>query len=233
MLDILIWNVRGLNDPRKKAAVKEHILANKVSICCLQETKESFSQNDIRDISGGGMLSEFVCKPSIGASGGILICWNDSIWRMISSVEVYGPCEDSSRHVLWEELSQVKAVHGLPWCVLGDFNVTRFVEDRNRIAEEGLVDLPIANQNFTWSNLREVPALARLDRVLIDAEWEEAFPLCRLSGLPRICSDHSPLLLVGGDVARKPVWFRFENWWLLRLDFKHWWRVRGLRQQGF
>ncbi|KAK1259135.1 hypothetical protein QJS04_geneDACA017953 [Acorus gramineus] len=53
------------------------------------------------------------------------------------------------------------------WCVAGDFNVTRFVEDRNRagmgtsamdkfsewIDMEGLLDLPISNYAYTWSNM--------------------------------------------------------------------------------
>ncbi|KAK1301673.1 hypothetical protein QJS10_CPB12g00740 [Acorus calamus] len=87
----------------------------------------------------------------------------------------------------WEELSSVKREWGLPWCVLGDFNVTRFVEDRNRqgptsaameefsdwIDQEELMELPLANQAYTWSNLWEDPSLAKLDRVLIDHGWEE------------------------------------------------------------
>ncbi|KAK1311352.1 hypothetical protein QJS10_CPA08g00583 [Acorus calamus] len=52
------------------------------------------------------------------------------------------------------------------------------------IAEEGLMDLPISNKNFTWSNLWEDLSLAKLDRVLIDPEWEETFPMCSLRGLP-------------------------------------------------
>ncbi|KAK1301490.1 hypothetical protein QJS10_CPB12g00947 [Acorus calamus] len=52
---------------------------------------------------------------------------------------------------------------GAPWLVMGDFNVTRFIEDRNHpgpttpamtsfsnwIDGEALVDIPITNHEFT------------------------------------------------------------------------------------
>ncbi|KAK1298141.1 hypothetical protein QJS10_CPB14g01073 [Acorus calamus] len=40
---------------------------------------EAFSPGDIRAI-GGGRLTDFAYKPAIGASGGILICWDDRKW---------------------------------------------------------------------------------------------------------------------------------------------------------
>ncbi|KAK1283687.1 hypothetical protein QJS10_CPB21g01504 [Acorus calamus] len=35
------------------------------------------------------------------------------------------------------------------------------------IAQEGILDIPLSNLRYTWSNLREVPSLAKLDRVLV------------------------------------------------------------------
>ncbi|KAK1301703.1 hypothetical protein QJS10_CPB12g00664 [Acorus calamus] len=94
---------------------------------------------------------------------------------------VYGPKDDAGRGTLWEELSAIRAHGNAPVAIMGDFNVIRRPGERNRtnqlspamtnfsywIEEEGLVDLPIANQQFTWSNMREVSSLVRL-RVLID-----------------------------------------------------------------
>ncbi|KAK1290371.1 Transcription factor bHLH87 [Acorus calamus] len=110
---------------------------------------------------------------------------------------------------------------------MGDFNMVHRPDERNRISqsspamtnfsdwieEEGLLDLPIANHQFTWSNMREEPSLARLDRVLIDEEWEGLFPGCRIWGLPRVVSDHLPLLLESERSRRPPGPFRFEAWW--------------------
>ncbi|KAK1300587.1 hypothetical protein QJS10_CPB13g01304 [Acorus calamus] len=139
---------------------------------------------------------------------------------------------------------------------MGDFNVTRFVEDRNRegpvsramtdfsswIDGHGLIDMPIPNQRFTWSNLREIPACARLDRVLINTDWEEAFNSCSLRGLPRLCSDHSPLVLEAGIPAHSARHFKFENWWLQVEGFRDvavscWARpvpeLKGAKKMGF
>ncbi|KAK1269255.1 hypothetical protein QJS04_geneDACA018473 [Acorus gramineus] len=123
------------------------------------------------------------------------------------------------------ELRAVKKGWG---CCMGDFNVTGWEEDRNRnggvstdmrlfsewIEFEGLIDLPLSWQSFTWSSLRENPSLSRLDRVLIDSDWEDAFPSCALSCLPRVTSDHCPLLLKGGSERAGCAHFRFETWWL-------------------
>ncbi|KAK1293019.1 hypothetical protein QJS10_CPB17g00832 [Acorus calamus] len=90
------------------------------------------------------------------------------------------------------------------------------------IDEEGLLDLPLANHAYTWSNMRADPTLVRLDRVLICPDWEERFPLCSASGLPRTTSDHCPILLRSLDPTVKRSPFRFENWWLEHNDLQMW-----------
>ena len=56
-----------------------------------------------------------------------------------------------------------------------------------------LMDLPIYDQSFTWTNVQERPILAKLDRVLVSSEWESHFPLASLHTLPWSTSDHAPL----------------------------------------
>ncbi|KAK1310058.1 hypothetical protein QJS10_CPA08g01031 [Acorus calamus] len=198
---------------------------------------------------GAGRLDRMAVKASEGASGGILIGWATEQWSLIAqdtgqfSISillqntrsgwkwilsgVYGPLVDTEREVLWAELSEIKANWNAPWCVMGDFNVTRFVEERNRggtlspammrfsewLDQENLLDMPTPNVAFTWSNMREVPTLAKLDRVLICPDWEEAFPRCSVQGLPRITSDHTPLLLISSDASLKTPQFKYESWW--------------------
>ena len=43
---------------------------------------------------------------------------------------VYGPNIDTERAVLWEELSGIHSWWNAPWCIGGDFNVTRFPTER-------------------------------------------------------------------------------------------------------
>ncbi|KAK1291915.1 hypothetical protein QJS10_CPB17g00785 [Acorus calamus] len=220
-----------------------------VEICGIQETKmEVFTANDIRVI-GGGRFDAWACKPSVGASGGILLCWNSSRWAITDQhidlhslsvllldtstdkhwtiSNVYGPHATGERKIMWEELSTVRATWNTPWCILGDFNITRFSEERNAdtgvtqdmerfsdwINLEGLLELPLANLAFTWSNMREAPSMAKLDRFLICTEWDEAFPECEVMGLPRSISDHVPILMRSMAQPRRAQNFKFESWW--------------------
>ncbi|KAK1276479.1 hypothetical protein QJS04_geneDACA020812 [Acorus gramineus] len=207
---------------------------------------EIIGANVIRAV-GGGRLDAWAFKPSVGASGGILSCWDSSRWTLVDKKvglyslsvllvdpaarqwivsNVYGPHEASHREGMWEELSAVRAGWDAPWCILGDFNITRFSEDRNTevgvlqdmewfnewIDQEGQLDLPLANLAFTWSNMRGTPSLAKLDRFLICSDWEEAVPDCGVIGLPRSTSDHVPLLLRSIEQPRSSH-FKFESWW--------------------
>ncbi|KAK1282112.1 hypothetical protein QJS10_CPB22g00396 [Acorus calamus] len=156
----------------------------------------------------------------------VLLECQQSEGKWVSS-NVYGPHEDGPRERLWEEMSASRTMWNSPWLVVGDFNVTRFPEDHNRpgqitpgmagfsswIDGEGLIDIPTRNQAFTWSNLQEVPSLARLDRILLDAEWEVQFPRCEVVALPHMVSDHVPLLLTGGGESYTPSRFCYEAWW--------------------
>ncbi|KAK1326356.1 hypothetical protein QJS10_CPA01g01619 [Acorus calamus] len=110
--------------------------------------------NSVLQELGAGRFDQMVVKPSRGASGGMLICWNSSRWVMTDqhtgrfsiSVHlrevgrdwqwavscVYGPPDGVGREELWEELSATRARWEIPWCLLGDFNITCYSTDRNR-----------------------------------------------------------------------------------------------------
>lgn len=75
---ILCWNIRGINGVEKWDAVRDKIEESACSVFCLQETKKGqFDQQFIRKFAP----QRFDCfdfVPPLGASGGILICWNSS-----------------------------------------------------------------------------------------------------------------------------------------------------------
>ncbi len=77
-----------------------------------------------------------------------------------------------------------------------------------------------------WSNLHSSPTLAKLDRFLISTEWDSLFPKSFVTVLPRITSDHSPLLLKT-SIEPPPRTFRFEKVWLTKEEFPSlvpiWW----------
>ena len=154
---------------------------------------------------------------------------------------VYGPHSDGERRVMWDELAGIASWWGTPWCVGGDFNVIRFPTERlgadqftpamNEFSEFifslGLVDIPLEGGKFTWSNNRETPAMSRIDRFLYSADWEDRYPTVVQKRLPKLLSDHCPIMLESGKFLRGKRPFRFEIMWLKAEDFgemvKGWW----------
>ena len=71
---ILFWNVRGLNSVARRDAVRALIDAAKIDITCLQETKMvAISCQLMLSMLGSDFDNNYICHPSVGASGGILI----------------------------------------------------------------------------------------------------------------------------------------------------------------
>jgi endonuclease/exonuclease/phosphatase family metal-dependent hydrolase len=71
----------------------------------------------------------------------------------------------------------------------------------------------MVGRQFTWENNLLEPTYEKLDRVLMDSEWELKFPLVSVCVLPplEVLSDHAPILLTTGNPTpqrRRP--FKFE-----------------------
>jgi hypothetical protein len=84
-----------------------------------------------------------------------------------------------------------------------------------------LHEMEMSGRKFTWANSRRVPTYERLDRVLVNTDWEQKFPLATVEALNREISDHTPLLLnLGGKTkSKKQPPFKFELGWLLKDSF--------------
>ena len=84
------------------------------------------------------------------------------------------------------------------------------------------MEISVSNRVFTWSNNQISPVFAVLDRVFISVNWDTHFPFSTLVALPRVGSDHTPLVLdTGARAPNTPKPFRFEKWWLSQPDFHH------------
>ncbi|XP_040992580.1 uncharacterized protein LOC121239391 [Juglans microcarpa x Juglans regia] len=151
-----------------------------------------------------------------------------------SSRDMYGPNLDSTRVCLWEELVGIHSWWNVPWCIGGDFNVTRvpsessgtrrgrpaMIEFSQCISDLNLVDFPLAGGSATWANNK---TWSRLDRFLISPDWESHFPDVWQKRLPRISSDHWPILLDCGGIRGKLK--------ALKRDLKLW-NVQSLSDLG-
>ena len=77
---ILIWNVRGLNSVARRNVVRSLVVSTKIDIVCLQETKMvAISREIILSMLGSDFDNNYICLPSVGASGGILIAWRSRL----------------------------------------------------------------------------------------------------------------------------------------------------------
>jgi hypothetical protein len=81
--------------------------------------------------------------------------------------------------------------------------------------------LEMLGRQYTWVNSLPNPTYEKLDRILISTEWELNHPLSMVVALPRVISDHTPLLIDTGKPSSNnnvPMCM-FELGWLPRDDF--------------
>ncbi|XP_031108411.1 uncharacterized protein LOC116012876 [Ipomoea triloba] len=131
-----------------------------------------------------------------------------------------------------------------PWVILGDFNdiastdgqwgsdtisnssPQRFVDAFSLC---GLLDMGFSGPKFTWCRSvgNKITQLRRLDRIFWIVRVQMAFPECKAATLPRVYSDHNPVLFIDEagsppDINTRPRCF--EAMWLTRDDYSSIWR---------
>lgn len=159
----------------------------------------------------------------------------------IKITSVYGPSRPLTRDLIFQELQSEEPINGTPWLIYGDFNTTLQQQDKNSnttnsrwpaafadlILQLGLIDLPMAERRYTWSNTRVVPSLAKLYRFLLSIEWITIYLASTQRTLPNTNSDHNPIIYEARTSIKKTKIFRFENLWLKSEEFvifvkQHW-----------
>ncbi|XP_057719723.1 uncharacterized protein LOC130934152 [Arachis stenosperma] len=212
--------------------VKELKRKYRLDMLGLVETKRQLvTRFDVVKIWGNGCVGwEYV--ESVGASGGLLLMWDDGFFKMRNCYKserwlcvegvlpenninctfflVYGAHTRGEKLAVWEELSYMAGLCPGTCCFFGDFNEIGQVEERGQ-------------------------SCSRIDRALVSLEWLEAFPETRLRGGPRGLSDHCPIIVEEKrlrDGARPfrslDSWFTHEGF--LRLAKEEW---KGLGEIPF
>nr|KYP35677.1 Transposon TX1 uncharacterized [Cajanus cajan] len=230
-----------------------------IDLLCIQETKkENIPETLVKKLWGSGDC-ECAWSPSINTAGGLLCIWDPNKINVTSQfsglgylgligivkesgdvvvmVNVYAPSEGGVRKNLWDELMSCRedSSNSL-WCMVGDFNSIRSLEERVGLASgmyavtdiamfNGFIqlmemeDVPLAGRKFTWYRPNGA-VKSRIDRVLVSKEWSMRWPCASQLVLNQGISDHCPILMRndGADWGPKP--FRIFNSWLQREEIK-------------
>ncbi|GKV49867.1 hypothetical protein SLEP1_g56592 [Rubroshorea leprosula] len=190
----------------KKREVSELVRKEKVEFLAIQETKkEAVDKKLCRSLWESDDL-EFVAMLSKGQSAGLICIWQKNVLKNWSSfegehyvgvsslwgeediavnlVDVYVPCDDKEKRMMFDDLKLVITSKGRCWCLMGDFNTTRSQQEKSgdrgfttgmRVFNEfirdlELVDLPLIGRKFTWYKPNG-EAMSRLNRFLMTEDW--------------------------------------------------------------
>lgn len=252
---ILCWNVRGINTRNKWDAIKNKVVDYFCDIVCFQETKKEVFDNSFLKNVCPPCFDKFEFLPSVGASGGMLIAWESRFFRgqlvfsnqFAISVEfsslhnneswiltnVYGPCDSDGKQNFTNWLKQIEMPQDTDWIIMGDFNLIRKQEDRNKeganivemflfnesISAQGLNEVVLQGRKYTWSNMQQSPLLEKLDWVFTSNAWTISYPVTSVKALDRVPSDHCPCVVSISTHIPKTKIFRFENYWLQHEKF--------------
>jgi exonuclease III len=151
-LEILCWNVRGLNDPRKRDAVREFLGTVQAKLVCFQETKMDVIDRFTLMQCLGPAFDGYSVLPAVGTRGGILLAWDSSVVQLKNisldsySINaevhghggrawwitvVYGPQSSAEKIQFLAELTERCALCHGPWMIIGDFNMILRASEKN------------------------------------------------------------------------------------------------------
>ncbi len=159
MFNVLSWNVRGLNDPSKRNAVRQVVSPLRKVVVCLQESKvRSVSCTFLKSFAGP-LFDKCQVLEANGASSGLITCWNSKFFECSAVLvrsfsitvhlthrasgthffvtNVYDPNTRDGKNSFCSELALLKHYCNGIWVLCGDFNLTRTHEDRMRGGEAG------------------------------------------------------------------------------------------------
>ena len=85
-LELVCWNVRGLNSPTKKKALREFADSVHPAIFCIQETKLACIDTYTVMQCLGPSYDGYYYLPATDTRGGILLAWNAALTNIMNFV---------------------------------------------------------------------------------------------------------------------------------------------------
>ena len=262
MVKFASWNIRGLNDPLKQREVRSFVKSHALDFICLVQTRVRASNRDriFSSLFPGWSLFHnyehallrriWICGNPAKVSIDIIYSMDQAMLCHITVLDsnisfwfsvVYASNNYMDRRVLWRHLLWCDPLVGQhPWMIMGDFNTTRFNNEKsggNMLNDTAmndfheclfsleLADVPFLGPLYTWMNRQAGDNFIarKLDRCLQNECSLDMFPNAFTEVLPSGLSDHCPLvtsLKVNPDPGpRKLIPFKFFNFWADHPDF--------------
>lgn len=215
-MKFIYWNLRGIaNDPTQNI-LKRYVQVHNPEVLCISEpfvsldsVHSSFwhSMNLVSVCTNDKGLALpnlwIFCKDALLSSIQILyasdqhVCFSitlDSVFSIFTAV--YTKTTIAGRQGLWYDISEVKRrfVAG-PWLVFGDFNAVLGAHEKK--GGKYVLHVDTKGAQFTWARRKGIRGNVelRLDRCLANLKWIDAWDQFGCSTLPRLCSNHNPLLM--------------------------------------
>ena len=152
-LNILSWNVRGLNARARQDDLRLLVEDYRAAIVCIQESKLEVVTERVMLSMLGVQFRDFAYLPASVTRGGIIVaaragvaalsevhigCFSVTV-RVRSTLDghewwltsVYGPQGDSDKVLFLEELCAIRDACQGPWAVIGDFNLILETDKNN------------------------------------------------------------------------------------------------------
>jgi hypothetical protein len=147
------------------------------------------------------------------------------VWRLITIYDI--PYEESkSKLTFLEKLDGILNNWQGPTMIGGDFNLVRNQKEKSNgvvnfhhmnafnelINKWGLIEIRDPNRSFSWTNNQESPILTKLDRAMVSVDWDNKYPMAKVTMMPEGITDHNPLRVSFGEKrqASQPI-FRLEK----------------------
>ncbi|GJT01793.1 RNA-directed DNA polymerase, eukaryota, reverse transcriptase zinc-binding domain protein [Tanacetum coccineum] len=164
---------------------------------------------------------------------------------------IYASNSGMERRRLWKDLGIQKIItNGVPWVIMGDFNVTLKVSEHSNggafptnemtefqecIDNIEVLDLHSEGFHFTWTKSLRSPkcsTLKKLDRIMVNEDFVDIFQLAHGVFLPYLISDHTPIVVrIPNGVQKRKGAFRFSNFITEKKEFLP--TVRSVWQMRF
>ncbi|GJV27431.1 RNA-directed DNA polymerase, eukaryota, reverse transcriptase zinc-binding domain protein [Tanacetum coccineum] len=210
---LAVWNIRGMSTSDKQKEVRDLISGEKLQLCGIVETHIKY--NNLQKV-GEKVFGNWECDNN-GEDNSkgcrIMVGWNQNKLRKVIT-------------------------NGVPWVILGDFNVTmkmdeqsygcsRISNDMNEfrecIGDIEVEDILSSGFQFTWTKSLKNPnckTLKKLDRIMINEIFLEKYSQAHGVFLPYLISDHSPAILrIPNAVNAKKKAFGFSNFVIDKREF--------------